>query len=166
MEHHNSIQDIIFDSNVINFLAVGILLAWFLIKFLPQSAKETRQKLEAELNEAKAAREAAEKKLKEIDAKLSRSTQESQTIIDEAKQTADKIKDRVLEEAKEKIDRMKDIAEKDIQSKKSAAMASIKEIAAEASINLTEEAVKNASKDEAVLRNLQDKFVKELSQSK
>lgn len=166
MEHHASVQDIIFDSNVINFAVVAVLLAWFLIKFLPQSAKETREKLEVELNEARAAREAAEKKLKEIDAKLSRSTQESQTIVSEANQTAEKIKERVLEEAQEKINRMKDIAEKDIQSKKAAAMASIKEIAAEASINLTEEAVKNATQNEDTLRNIQDKFVKELSQTK
>lgn len=166
MEHHASVQDIIFDSNVINFAVVAVLLAWFLIKFLPQSAKETREKLEVELNEARAAREAAEKKLKEIDAKLSRSTQESQTIVSEANQTAEKIKERVLEEAQEKINRMKDSAEKDIQSKKAAAMASIKEIAAEASINLTEEAVKNATQNEDTLRNIQDKFVKELSQTK
>ena len=163
MHEEQNLMSLILESNLLNFVLVALALIWVIAKFLPKAAKETRAKLEAELKEAKEARLNAEKKLNELSEKIANSEEESKSIVIEAEKTAKQLKEDLIIDAKEHIDRMQDLAEKDIEMKKNLALQSIKEMATKAAIQLTEESVKNASKDEAVLRKIQDKFLKELT---
>ncbi len=160
--HETDLMGLILESNLLNFVVVAAALVFLILKILPKSAKEHKEKLEAELKEAKEARLSAEKKLDELSKKLSGSDDELKKIVAQAEEMAAKIKDETLVETKDQIERMKDQAEKDIQAKQNSAIQVIKNMATKAAIALTEESVRQSTKDEKVLRNIQDKFVNDL----
>lgn len=164
--HGIDLWQLILDSNLINFTLIVAFLAYITIKLLPKSAENTKEKIQTEIKEAIAAREAAEHKLRDLESKLSNSEQEMSKIVSEAENTADEIKSKIGDEASEQIERLKALSEKDIASKKNDAINSIKEVATRVSLSLTEETIRQASKDPEVLKNLQDKFNKELQELK
>ena len=160
--HETDLMGLILDSNLLNFVVVAAGLVFVIAKILPKSAKEHKEKLEAELKEAKEARLSAEKKLDELSKKLSGSDDELKNIVAQAETMATKIKEETISETKAQVERMKDQAEKDIQMKQNAAIQVIKSMATKAAVALTEESVRQSTKDEKVLRNIQDKFITDL----
>lgn len=160
--HHVTEPDLmtlVLDSNLINFLVVAIALAWVLNKFLPKLAKENKAKLIEELQEAREARKEAEAKLEDFTQRIAQSEEETKNMVLEAEKTAQQIKEQAAKDTEEHIVRMKDLAEKDILRRQNQAIQAIKEMATNAAISLTEESVRQAAKDETVLRKIQDKFV-------
>ena len=163
-EHHQpSVYDVLIESNTINFVIVLALLIWAIGKFIPKMAKERKADLEKEIQDAREAKEQAELKLKELEAKLEESKEESKVFLENAKKTAVLIKEESIEEARKQIEIMQDLAEKDISSQREQAMNSIKQKVAQAAYQLAEASLSSNENKEKITEALEANFKDDLA---
>jgi F-type H+-transporting ATPase subunit b len=159
----SSLIHLILESNVVNFLIAVILLFWFFTRELPKLRGERKSEITKEIDEARAARELAELKLKELEAKLSKAQIESKNIIEEGKKAAEQIRHEILESAKDQISKMQNSAEKEIESKKNLAMQSLRRTLTEEAIKLVESMIKEENKKKEFVASIEKQFLKELN---
>ena len=133
-------------------LSFGILL-WVLYKYaLPPILEtlETRErKIRESLDQAEQNRAAAERKLKEYEAKLQVAAKEVETILSEAKQKAQRLLDENEQRLRAETQRIKEEATQDIERERRKAIQDIRNQTADLAIMVAEKVIgRNLSNDD------------------
>ncbi len=126
MHETQSLLGLILDSNLINFAVAVSLLAYLLLKFIPDSTRKRKQELEKEIADATAAKTIAEQKLKELELAIERAKAEAITISNSAKDSAESLKRVMLDETKEQILKMQANVEREIEQQRAVSLEKIK----------------------------------------
>ena len=119
------------------------------------------EKITNDIDEAEAARKKAEELAAKREAELAGSRQEATTILETAKETAEKNKDHILSEANQEALRLKEKAQLEISQNKEEAMNSIKGDVADLTVNLAGKLLSQQLDSEGH-RQLIDRYLNEL----
>ena len=150
-------------------IAGSFLLLIFLVKKFAwgniTSILDARaEKITNDIDEAEAARKKAEELAAKREAELAGSRQEATTILETAKETAEKNKAHILSEANQEALRLKEKAQLEISQNKEEAMNSIKGDVAELTVNLAGRLLSQQLDSEGH-RQLIDRYLNELGDS-
>lgn len=91
---------------IINFVCFIVVLVYFVRKPLLDSIAKRHTDIKAAVEEARAQRVAAEKKLKELESKINALEAETATILSRATTDAEQMKNKIIEDAKKNAARM------------------------------------------------------------
>ena len=119
------------------------------------------EKITNDIDEAEAARKKAEELAAKREAELAGSRQEATTILETAKETAEKNKAHILSEANQEALRLKEKAQLEISQNKEEAMNSIKGDVADLTVNLAGRLLSQQLDSEGH-RQLIDRYLNEL----
>ena len=119
------------------------------------------EKITNDIDEAEAARKKAEELAAKREAELAGSRQEATTILETAKETAEKNKAHILSEANQEALRLKEKAQLEISQNKEEAMNSIKGDVADLTVNLAGKLLSQQLDSEGH-RQLTDRYLNEL----
>lgn len=119
------------------------------------------EKITNDIDEAEAARKKAEELAAKREAELAGSRQEATTILETAKETAEKNKAHILSEANQEALRLKEKAQLEISKNKEEAMNSIKGDVADLTVNLAGKLLSQQLDSEGH-RQLIDRYLNEL----
>jgi len=119
------------------------------------------EKITNDIDEAEAARKKAEELAAKREAELAGSRQEATTILETAKETAEKNKAHILSEANQEALRLKEKAQLEISQNKEEAMNSIKGDVADITVNLAGKLLSQQLDSEGH-RQLIDRYLNEL----
>jgi len=162
-ESHNPIVPEL-NELVYSLIAFAVLLLMFKkFGFAPvKKAMEDRtERIRKDLDQAESAKTEAESILDEYKKKLADAKSESNRIIDEARQQAEKIKADITESANKEVAEQKEKATQDIESARNAAIASLQTSVASMAIELAEKVVeKNLDRD--TNQRLIDSFIEKV----
>ncbi len=128
---------------IVNFTILVVVLFVFLKKPLQTFFKQRTEMIEKTLNEAKGAKEIAEKALKEVEQKLKLKDEEIERIITSASQAGEKERERLTEEGKVMSKRIKEQAEGNIDYELKKAKEELKAEAVEIAMELAEKKLKD-----------------------
>ena len=147
-------------------IAGSFLLLIFLVKKFAwgniTSILDARaEKITNDIDEAEAARKKAEELAAKREAELAGSRQEATTILETAKETAEKNKAHILSEANQEALRLKEKAQLEISQNKAEAMNSIKGDVADLTVNLAGKLLSQQLDSEGH-RQLIDRYLNEL----
>ena len=147
-------------------IAGSFLLLIFLVKKFAwgniTSILDARaEKITNDIDEAEAARKKAEELAAKREAELAGSRQEATTILETAKETAEKNKAHILSEANQEALRLKEKAQLEISQNKEEAMNSIKGDVADLTVNLAGRLLSQQLDSEGHLQ-LIDRYLNEL----
>ena len=147
-------------------IAGSFLLLIFLVKKFAwgniTSILDARaEKITNDIDEAEAARKKAEELAAKREAELAGSRQEATTILETAKETAEKNKAHILSEANQEALRLKEKAQLEISQNKEEAMNSIKGDVADLTVNLAGKLLSQQLDSEGH-RQLIDRYLSEL----
>ncbi|MFQ6810562.1 MULTISPECIES: F0F1 ATP synthase subunit B [Streptococcus] len=147
-------------------IAGSFLLLIFLVKKFAwgniTSILDARaEKITNDIDEAEAARKKAEELAAKREAELAGSRQEATTILETAKETAEKNKAHILSEANQEALRLKEKAQLEISQNKEEAMNSIKGDVADLTVNLAGRLLSQQLDSEGH-RQLIDRYLNEL----
>ncbi|MDK8386073.1 F0F1 ATP synthase subunit B [Streptococcus xiaochunlingii] len=147
-------------------IAGSFLLLIFLVKKFAwgniTSILDARaEKITNDIDEAEAARKKAEELAAKREEELSGSRQEATTILETAKETAEKNKAHILSEANQEALRLKEKAQLEISQNKEEAMNSIKGDVADLTVNLAGKLLSQQLDSEGH-RQLIDRYLNEL----
>ena len=147
-------------------IAGSFLLLIFLVKKFAwgniTSILDARaEKITNDIDEAESARKKAEELAAKREAELAGSRQEATTILETAKETAEKNKAHILSEANQEALRLKERAQLEISQNKEEAMNSIKGDVADLTVNLAGKLLSQQSDSEGH-RQLIDRYLNEL----
>lgn len=147
-------------------IAGSFLLLIFLVKKFAwgniTSILDARaEKITNDIDEAEAARKKAEELAAKREAELAGSRQEATTILETAKETAEKNKAHILSEANQEALRLKEKAQLEISHNKEEAMNSIKGDVADLTVNLAGKLLSQQLDSEGH-RQLIDRYLNEL----
>lgn len=122
------------------------------------------EKITNDIDEAEAARKKAEELAAKREAELAGSRQEATTILETAKETAEKNKAHILSEANQEALRLKEKAQLEISQNKEEAMNSIKGDVADLTVNLAGKLL-SQQLDAEGQRRLIDRYLDELGEA-
>lgn len=150
-------------------IAGSFLLLIFLVKKFAwgniTSILDARaEKITNDIDEAEAARKKAEELVAKREAELAGSRQEATTILETAKETAEKNKAHILSEANQEALRLKEKAQLEISQNKEEAMNSIKGDVADLTVNLAGKLLSQQLDSEGH-RQLIDRYLNELGEA-
>jgi F-type H+-transporting ATPase subunit b len=148
--------------NLLIFLAV---MFFILRKPLTQAFQNRRGEIIEELKRAKAEKEEAEKRLREIDARLARLDEEVAEIRANAEREAKAEFERLIKQAQDEAERIKAMAEREIEGASKAAHLQLKEFVAAKSVELAENMIRKEIKPEDDDRLITN-FARELEEVK
>lgn len=143
-------------------LAVFLAVMFFLVKKpFSQAMTDRRESIKSELNRAKAEKEVAEAKLREIQGRLSRLEEEIAEIRTKAEKEAQAEYSRLVKQTEEESERLKLVATREIEGASKAAQMELKKFAAEKAVEMAEKLIRKELKPEDNTRLVND-FAKEL----
>ena len=122
------------------------------------------EKITNDIDEAEAARKKAEELAAKREAELAGSRQEATTILETAKETAEKNKAHILSEANQEALRLKEKAQQEIAHNKEEALNSIKGDVADLTVNLAGKLL-SQQLDAEGQRQLIDRYLDELGEA-
>lgn len=131
--------ELLFRSNLVNWLILLAALIWGWNKYTPPMFQARKEKIETELAEAKAARESGELFAREQQQKVANVEQESQRILEEARQLAAQLEQQMREQTQKDIADLQRKIEAQIAGERQLAINELRAAAARASIKLTEQ---------------------------
>jgi F-type H+-transporting ATPase subunit b len=150
-------------------LSFGILL-WVLYKYaLPpilQTLETRERKIRESLDQAEQNRAAAERKLKEYEAKLQGAAKEVETILSEAKQKAQRLLDENEQRLRAESQRIKEETTQDIERERRKAIQDIKNQTADLAILVAEKVIGRSLSTDDQHRFAQEALAAVASQSK
>ena len=130
------------------FLFVG-LMVFALKKFNISEALRTRgETIKAELEKARAERDAALAKLKEVEERLAGLNQQVSLIKDRSKAEAAEERKRIAQSTQEEISKLSVQAQREIENAAKAARSELRKFAAEQSVRMAEDLIKREIKPE------------------
>lgn len=123
---------------VINFLVLVAILYKFAFKPITQALKDRADGIKKSLDDAKAANEEAERRLKEYSDKLAGAHKEGDAVREKARQEALNEGQRLITDAKDEAGRLLEQGKKDIESEVKKARQQLREEVVNISLQVTE----------------------------
>jgi F-type H+-transporting ATPase subunit b len=157
-EHGSLLKDYIW--KIINFALLVIILFKFARKPLQSFLQKRTETIEKMLNEAKEAKEAALKALREVEARLKSKDAEIEAILSAAKKSGEHERDKIIEESAKLKDKILEQAKTNIEFELKHAKDSIKAEAVELAMELAEKKLKDKLTKEDQEKLLDDSLVK------
>jgi len=150
-------------------IAGSFLLLIFLVKKyawgnLSSILDERAEKISSDIDGAEEARKKAEELASKREAELAGSRTEAKTIIENAKETAEKSKADILAEAKLEAGRLKEKANQEIAQNKAEALQSVKGDVADLTISLAEK-ILSKNLDSQAHKELIDQYIDQLGEA-
>ena len=150
-------------------IAGSFLLLIFLVKKyawgnLTNILDERAEKISSDIDGAEAARKKAEELASKREAELAGSRSEAKTIIENAKETAEKSKADILAEAKLEAGRLKEKANQEIAQNKAEALQSVKGDVADLTISLAGKII-SQNLDSQTHKELIDQYIDQLGEA-
>lgn len=133
----------------LSFLIVFGLLAKFGFPAIKKGLADREAKIQADLDEAEAAKAAVTGKAAEYDAKLAEARHEAARIIEEARQDADAYRTDKRAEADAEVARIREQAQADVEASRTQAIADIRAEVATLAIGAAEQVVGQSLSNEA-----------------
>jgi len=150
-------------------VAGSFLLLIFLVKKyawgnITSVLDERAEKISSDIDGAEEARKKAEELASKREAELAGSRTEAKTIIENAKETAEKSKADILAEAKLEAGRLKEKANQEIAQNKAEALQSVKGDVADLTISLAEK-ILSKNLDSQAHKELIDQYIDQLGEA-
>lgn len=150
-------------------IAGSFLLLIFLVKKyawgnITSVLDERAEKISSDIDGAEEARKKAEELASKREAELAGSRTEAKTIIENAKETAEKSKADILAEAKLEAGRLKEKANQEIAQNKAEALQSVKGDVADLTISLAEKII-SQNLDSQAHKALIDQYIDQLGEA-
>ena len=150
-------------------IAGSFLLLIFLVKKyawgnITSVLDERAEKISSDIDGAEEARKKAEELASKREAELAGSRTEAKTIIENAKETAEKSKADILAEAKLEAGRLKEKANQEIAQNKAEALQSVKGDVADLTISLAEK-ILSKNLDGQAHKELIDQYIDQLGEA-
>jgi len=150
-------------------IAGSFLLLIFLVKKyawgnISSILDERAEKISSDIDGAEEARKKAEELASKREAELAGSRTEAKTIIENAKETAEKSKADILAEAKLEAGRLKEKANQEIAQNKAEALQSVKGDVADLTISLAEK-ILSKNLDSQAHKELIDQYIDQLGEA-
>ena len=150
-------------------IAGSFLLLIFLVKKyawgnITSILDERAEKISSDIDGAEEARKKAEELASKREAELAGSRTEAKTIIENAKETAEKSKADILAEAKLEAGRLKEKANQEIAQNKAEALQSVKGDVADLTISLAEK-ILSKNLDSQAHKELIDQYIDQLGEA-
>lgn len=150
-------------------IAGSFLLLIFLVKKyawgnLSSILDERAEKISSDIDGAEEARKKAEELASKREAELAGSRTEAKTIIENAKETAEKSKSDILAEAKLEADRLKEKANQEIAQNKAEALQSVKGEVADLTVSLAGKII-SQNLDGHAHKELIDQYIDQLGEA-
>ena len=150
-------------------IAGSFLLLIFLVKKyawgnISSILDERAEKISSDIDGAEEARKKAEELASKREAELAGSRTEAKTIIENAKETAEKSKADILAEAKLEAGRLKEKANQEIAQNKAEALQSVKGDVADLTISLAEKII-SKNLDSQAHKELIDQYIDQLGEA-
>lgn len=150
-----------FATTCFNFILFVGLLVKFAKPGLTTMFDQRREKLTADLDEAKRLREAAEAKLQEYTARLDALDSERRQLLDDYHTQGEAEKNRLIADAERQVEKMRSDAELVIQQELRKAVRAIEEQAVDTAISMAEKRIKDKL-DASTHNTLIDGFVSDI----
>ena len=150
-------------------IAGSFLLLIFLVKKyawgnITSILDQRAEKISSDIDGAEEARKKAEELASKREAELAGSRTEAKTIIENAKETAEKSKSDILAEAKLEAGRLKEKANQEIAQNKAEALQSVKGDVADLTISLAEK-ILSKNLDSQAHKELIDQYIDQLGEA-
>ena len=145
----------------LTFIILLLLLAKFAWKPILGALKEREQSISDALNSAEKAREEMAQLSADNERLIQDAKEEQARILKEAQVTANTIVADAKDKATSEMAVIKDKATQSIEQEKKAAMAEIKALTAELSVNIAEKILRNELKDKSAQEALVEQYIKE-----
>ena len=145
----------------LTFIILLVLLAKFAWKPILGALKEREQSISDALNSAEKAREEMAQLSADNERLIQDAKEEQARILKEAQVTANTIVADAKDKATSEMAVIKDKATQSIEQEKKAAMAEIKALTAELSVNIAEKILRNELKDKSAQEALVEQYIKE-----
>jgi F-type H+-transporting ATPase subunit b len=156
--HGSLLKDYIY--KIINFLILVIILFKFARKPLQNFLQKRTELIEKTLNEAKEAKEAALKALREAEERLKTKDAEIEAILAAAKRSGEQERDKIIEESGKLKEKILEQAKTNIDFELKHAKEAIKAEAVELAMELAEKKLKDKLTKEEQERLLEESLVK------
>ena len=132
----------------VNLLVFILVLVYFLRRPLSEAFRARRASIRRELMRAQEERNAAEAKLEEVNARLSRLDAEVATIREQSAREAEEERERIRIATERETQKLREQAQREIESAGKAARQELREFAAEQSVRLAEEMIRRDMRPE------------------
>lgn len=126
---------------IIAFLVMLGLLAWFVYPRVIAAATERQRMVAKQLEAAERTRQEAEQRLNDAEAKLQEARAQAAQVIEGAGRSADQLRAELRERAEEEAKRLTDGARKDIEAERQKAVDSVRGHLADLVVSATEKVV-------------------------
>ncbi len=146
---------------ILFLLTLGIL-AWKVFPFISGGLEERQQKIQDAIDEARRARDEAQKMRQEQQAALERSRREAQELVEKARAAGDGLKKEILAEAKVQQAAMLADARRELEAERQQLREDVRREAVEISLAAAERLIR-ARLDSDENRRLVSEYVSELS---
>ncbi len=143
------------------FVVLLIILGKFAWKPILKSLDDREKFISDSLEKAENARKEAERLFEENKANLAKAEEETQKIILQGREYAEKLKDQIIEESKNEAKKIMDAATSEIQRKNQEAMNNLKEQIVEIAVNAAEKIIRE-NLDKELQKKIVDKYIQEL----
>ena len=144
-----------------SFLLLIILIKKFAWENITSTFEQRAKKISDDIDGAESARQKAEDLAQKRETELAGSLQEATTIIENAKETAEKNKAGILADAADEAGRLKEKANQEIAQTKAEAMNSIKGDVADLTVNLASK-ILGQKLDQEAHKELIDRYIDKL----
>lgn len=144
-----------------SFLLLIILIKKFAWENITSTFEQRAKKISDDIDGAESARQKAEDLAKKRETELAGSRQEATTIIENAKETAEKNKAGILADAADEAGRLKEKANQEIAQTKAEALNSIKGDVADLTVNLASK-ILGQQLDQEAHKELIDRYIDKL----
>ena len=147
-----------------SFILLIVLVKKYAWSNLTSVFDERAEKISSDIDGAEEARKKAEELANKREAELAGSRTEAKTIIENAKETAEKSKADILAEAKLEAGRLKEKANQEIAQNKAEALQSVKGDVADLTISLAEK-ILSKNLDSQAHKELIDQYIDQLGEA-
>ena len=147
-----------------SFLLLIVLIKKFAWDNITSTFEQRAKKISDDIDGAESARQKAEDLAQKRETELAGSRQEATTIIENAKETAEKNKAGILADAADEAGRLKEKANQEIAQTKAEAMNSIKGDVADLTVNLASK-ILGQKLDQEAHKELIDRYIDKLGDS-
>ena len=144
-----------------SFLLLIVLIKKFAWDNITSTFEQRAKKISDDIDGAESARQKAEDLAQKRETELAGSRQEATTIIENAKETAEKNKAGILADAADEAGRLKEKAKQEIAQTKAEAMNSIKGDVADLTVNLASK-ILGQKLDQEAHKELIDRYIDKL----
>ncbi|WP_270742871.1 F0F1 ATP synthase subunit B [Streptococcus constellatus] len=144
-----------------SFLLLIVLIKKFAWENITSTFEQRAKKISDDIDGAESARQKAEDLAQKRETELAGSRQEATTIIENAKETAEKNKAGILADAADEAGRLKEKANQEIAQTKAEAMNSIKGDVADLTVNLASK-ILGQKLDQEAHKELIDRYIDKL----